>query len=184
MSTAFDQLVTDHRNILRVLGVLAAEVDHYKPDSDRSPDLALILEILDYMNNYPGAFHHPLEEQAFDFMLARGIGDAEAIGRIRAQHQELEVAAAELDKVFTAVGRDYPVAIEEISGRLNAYLDMQYSHLRTEEETIFPTMAASLDEADWRSIAAGLKLQRDPLFGPELRRGFAELAKRLELTGG
>lgn len=183
MTTAFDQLVADHRNILRVLGVLAAEVDHYKPDSERAPDLALILEILDYMNSYPGAFHHPLEEQAFDYMIAHGIGDADAIARIRAQHQELEAAAAELDKVFTAVGRDYPVSIDEISNRLATYLDLQYGHLRSEEATIFPTMAASLDEADWRSIVDGLQLQRDPLFGPELRRGFAALAKRLELAG-
>lgn len=184
MTTAFDQLVADHRNIDRVLSVLASEVNRYGTENSRGPDLALILEILDYMNSYPQAFHHPLEEQAFDYMLARGIGDSAAIRRIRAQHQEIEAAATELDKVFTAVGRDYPVAIDDIKERLGAYLDLQHRHLLTEEESIFPTMAESLDDSDWRSITAQLTLQRDPLFGPELRRGFTELAKRLELTGG
>lgn len=180
MATPYQQLVQDHRNLLRLLRFLRDEIGHYD-DIMRETNVSQVLEALDYMNNYPQAFHHPLEEAAFDFMEEQGIGDTAVVKKIRLQHEELERETAELWQLFNMIYEDHIVPADRIREALNRYLDLQFEHIETEDNEIFPTFEKDLTAEDWKTIAAKVEKKDDPLFHVPHVESYGELSRSLGL---
>jgi len=163
MQSLFKQLQDDHRNLMKVLRLLRKEVGKYD-DPEHQTDLNLLLEGIDYLNDYPHRYHHPLEEAAFAYMLEHKLGDEEVIRNIQSQHKELEGKTAEMMGLFKLVANDQVVPISQIKEAVNSYLDLQFTHLETEDKHIFPVMEEHLDDAAWEQIAAAVNERVDPLF--------------------
>lgn len=180
MATPYQQLVQDHRNLIRVLRFLRDEIGHYD-DMMRETSVSQVLEALDYISNYPQAFHHPLEEAAFAFMEEHGIGDTAVMEKIRRQHEELERETAELLQLFNMIYEDHVVPADRIREALNRYLDLQFEHIETEDNEIFPTFENELTAQDWKTIARKVDQKDDPLFHTPHVESYSELSRSLGL---
>jgi hemerythrin-like domain-containing protein len=180
MSKPFQQLVTDHRNIKKLLQYLRNEVKHYD-DALEDTDTARILEALDYLSDYPQNFHHPMEEVAMDLLVERNVGDKDAILKVRAQHQEIERETRKLADLFEQIYNDQIVPVSRIKEQLARYYDLQSLHLETEDKTIMPLFEKTFSEADWDWISCQVENRHDPLFFAPYTESFQELSQSLAL---
>lgn len=169
MTDLYRQLVQDHITLTKVLNALEHSIANYKDDSDCEPNLALILDTLEYIQVYPEKFHHPLEEQAFNYLLKHHLGDENIIREIQQQHKSLEKATAHLCQQFNAIANDYVIPMSELNAEVEKYINAQKHHLTTENEKIFPTLSKLNDQA-WWDIASGMIIQGDPLFSDDPQR--------------
>ncbi len=179
MNDLMARLRQDHRNLSRLFDMLEEQVARYDRDSDREPDLLLILDIVAYLNDYPRVYHHPLEEEAIAYMAERHLGETSVNDFIHHQHEDLEAATKRLSLLFKTIANDQPVAIEDIRAALDDYLALSRKHLKEEDDRLFPAMEASLSDEDWRTIASRLPERRDPLFTEDPDEAFADLKSRL-----
>lgn len=179
MTDLYRQLVQDHITLAKVLDALDKSVSYYREDEQNEPDLALILDTLEYIQVYPEKFHHPLEEQAFNYLIKHDLGDKKIIKEIRQQHSTLEQETLYLCQQFNAIANDYVVPMSELHNRIEHYINAQRHHMKTENEYIFPTLA-KLNEQAWWDIASGVIIQGDPLFSDDpQRQSFAALANAI-----
>lgn len=178
MNNPHRQLLKDHEHLVTLLRLLRAEVQKYD-DSEEETDVNVVVEALDYLNDYPNSYHHPLEEASFDYLIQNNLAYSEVIQKIRSQHQRLEEETAELFRMFQLVSRDQIVPVSRIKDALNRYLDLQFEHIDTEEKEIFPVMEKSLGPDDWKEINSRIRYYRDPLFnGPA--PSYPELKQKLD----
>ena len=181
MSRLHEQLVADHENLAAVLDVLEREIALYdQPEErERNPDLALLHEIMDYIHDYPEAFHHPLEEAAFDYLKEQGLGDATAIQRIRTEHRELDRQSTETREMLQAIESDQPVALDRLQAQISEFLRLQRQHMTHEENTAFTTIR-ELDEDACNAIRARVHPRMDPLRANDAAQQFERLLSYLE----
>lgn len=179
MNEVMQRLHHDHRNLSRLYDMLEEQVTRYDGKSAEEPDLLLILDIMAYLNDYPKAYHHPLEEEAIAFMVEQGLGDAAVSDFIYHQHEELAQATKRLSQLFKTVALDQPVSIDTIRETLGSYLSQSRKHLQAEEDQLFPVMEKVLNETQWQAIAARIPEHKDPLFADDPDEAFAALKSRL-----
>lgn len=177
MNALYQQLMEDHGNLSRVLSVLEQEVARYgnkdKCDDCR-PDLPLIDDILDYVHYYPEAFHHPLEEAAFDYLSKHKALDDAVIKPIRKEHEQLEAATAHIRELINAIEMGQAVPMDKLQQSLNDYLDLQLHHIQHEEGEAFEAIKA-LDDKAAEKIMGNVKHKVDPLFAESSQQQFSEL---------
>lgn len=179
MDNPYRQLLEDHRYMLTLLRVLREEVAKYD-DPQQATNVNLVMEALEYLDDYPRTFHHPLEEAAFDYLLEHSLGDTGAIEKIREQHEDLERETGELIRLFEIVSSDQVVPVSRIKETLSKYLDLQFTHIETEERDIFPAIEEHLGPEQWEGISGRIRHRRDPLFSGS-PRSYPELVRRLGL---
>ncbi|MDZ7781731.1 MAG: hemerythrin domain-containing protein [Halioglobus sp.] len=179
MHEMMERLYHDHRNLSRLFDMLEEQVARYDRDSTLEPDLLLILDIVSYLNDYPRAYHHPLEEAAIAQINDQEPKKPDINRLISEQHHDLEKATERLSGLFTQVANDYPVPIEEIREALNSYLAQSREHLQAEEDRLFPIMEQVLGDEEWRNITSRLPEHGDPLLDEDPDADFAELKNRL-----
>lgn len=177
----YQQLMTDHRNLARVLKVLEREIGRIGREEDAneaSPDMQLIEDILDYVHYYPDAFHHPLEDAAFDYLIEHDICSSEDVADIRQEHKIQERQTTDLRQMIQSIEADQPVPASKLHGTLSEYLALQYAHIRKEEERIFGLIKA-LDDNASDQVASRVEQRTDPLFAKNSRQQFTELLRSL-----
>jgi len=176
MTDLYQQLVQDRVTLTKVLSALDRSIARYSEDNVSAPNLSLILDTLEYIQIYPEKFHHPLEEQAFNYLLNHHLGDEKVINEIQDQHRNLERETARLCQQFNAIANDCVVPMDDLHHQIDHYIEAQRHHLVTENEEIFPTLA-TLNKQAWWDIASGVVIHGDPLFSddPE-RQTFTALA--------
>ena len=181
MSRLHEQLVADHENLAAVLDVLEREIALYdQPEErERNPDLPLLHEIMDYIHDYPEAFHHPLEEAAFDYLQEQGLGDATAIQRIRTEHEELDRQSSQTRELLQAIESDQPVLLRKLQEQIGEFLKMQRQHMQHEEDTVF-TAIRELDEQACETIRSRVHPRMDPLRANDAAQQFERLLSYLE----
>lgn len=181
MTHIYRQLVEDHKNLGCVLDVLEREIGRYDTetkDPETEPNMPLILEIMDYIHDYPEHFHHPLEEAAFDHLLELHQGNPDHIARIRDEHVDLEHSSEDVRQLINGISVGNPTSLDTLHESLDQFLDHQRSHIRNEEATVFKAIEAlSQEESD--RIAARVEARLDPLFGHDNPQQYDELLNYL-----
>lgn len=173
----FRQLMEDHRNLKKVLSVLEQEVAMYETetgDPESEPNLNLVLEIMDYVHYYPEFFHHPLEEAAFDYLVAKQLGDADKIEAVRREHKELEKISADLRDTINGISVGNPTPLTELREAIDFFVEAQRRHIRKEETTVFKTIK-TLSQADCETIMAEVDARKDPVFAGNTESEYREL---------
>jgi hemerythrin-like domain-containing protein len=62
---------------------------------------------------------------------------------------------------------------------VEAYADVQWEHMRKEEDVLLPLAERSLDAGDWRRIAAAFQENDNPLFGLKPKDDAERLYRRI-----
>lgn len=182
MTKLYEQLREDHRNLVRVLDVLERQVALYdtrEEENTNTPDISLILDIMDYIQHYPDRFHHPLEEASFDYLISQGQGNQAAMEAIRTEHEALSASASKLRTLLNSIRLGEPVALTQLHDALNSFHNLQLAHLKYEEKTVFKDIK-TLDEDASAHILEQVQHRTDPLFAQVATQQFSELIKELD----
>ena len=181
MTLALDTLHQEHRAIAAVLHCLDHVVDEIT-GGDLAPDFELLGAILDYMRDFPDAFHHPKEDQFLFPAVREKVPDiAIVIDELQGQHEEGVRLLAELTwamEDWSSKPEDNSAA-ESFCEQAKAYVEFQRHHAATEENTVMPAARKSLSDDDWATINASFTDNDDPMFGSRPKAAYAKLFSRI-----
>ncbi len=155
MPSLVDELLQEHREIRRVLKVVASQLDTLQ--SDAEADWALVGEAMDYLTRYPDLFHHGCEEVLFRHLHRHDPESREFVADLGREHgllRELGLTFLALSEEATQGGDVQPAALESAGRR---YLVMQERHMRKEEQTVFPRLREALPAEVWEDIREDLQ---------------------------
>lgn len=164
MHSTQSQLFADHHNFLRLLNCFEAELAWYEKDQPWDANLAVILDIFDYIQFYPETYHHPAEEAVYDLLLAKSVEESGVIAELKAEHRELEEIARKARTLFNAIANDSVVPVHKLVAVSREFLERQREHIRRENELVYPLLSAYVSHEEWEGVARELEKQRDPLF--------------------
>jgi len=181
MSDVIDTLQAEHRNLRSLLELLQEQTEILAGGG--RPDFDLLIDVLDYIANYPDIIHHPKEDAVFNVYLERSDQGADTIRSLLAEHETLRGQTKELKDALSGVDQDVFVPREKLEQKCRAYIDLQRRHMAVEESAVFPLMRRELKGADWKRIEADIPLKADPLFGEEVQEEYRALYDRI-MRGG
>jgi hemerythrin-like domain-containing protein len=178
LSQVIEELREDHGNLRLLLDLLESESDSVTVDDE--PDFELLHDIMHYMTVYSDAVHHPKEDLVYDLIRESDAGAAGSLERIEAEHQEIAKLGTVLRMDIDAVISGTAVTRQKLSSDLRDYVTRLRSHIRWEEDVMFPKaeqLAAGNAEAN---IDVGLFPDEDPLFGATTAASFLNLLTYLQ----
>lgn len=168
----------EHQNVFALLELVDDELS--ATAADRTPDYELLLDIVHYLTSYIDRYHHTREDVAFELVARRLPRVAELVACVARQHVEVLAAGAALAEVMEQAFMDQPVARERALEAGAAYVNGLREHMQFEELSLFPLVATTLRDNDWKEIDARFDPPGDPLFGPVVDQRYRQLRDSLE----
>lgn len=170
MTTVIDRIIKDHQHMARLLDYLDYEVSGYREGSEHNPQLNIIIEALDYMHNYPDAFHHPLESRLMARLRPRLASKEKRIqfDLIEDQHRQITAMTQRLVEAFNTVASDQVIPMNLLLAEYTLYSELQREHMELENQCMIPAMQSLLTVDDLALVDNDLKQMSDPLFGSHL----------------
>lgn len=177
MSTIMSQLHLDHLNLSRLLEVLKDKLEDLK--AGERPDYQLILDVVTYIVDYADAYHHPLEDQIYDYAIHQYPSSKQALSEVEAVHKQIRKDTHEFQQLIENILMDSVVSMDVFNQRLEDFIRQQYDHLNQEEGNVFPLLEKLMQDKDWLNIQAKLQTRDDPLFGDNVAEEYKRLYKSL-----
>lgn len=177
MTTVIDRIIHDHQHIQRLLNCLDSEVAGYREETEHVPNLSVILEALDYLHNYPDAFHHPLESRLMARLRSRLTSreDRVRFELIEEQHKQINALTQKLINDFNTIASDHIVPINLLLAEYALYSELQRDHMNIENAYMIPAMQELLTPEDLAIVEDDLRQMSDPLFGCHLWEAYQDL---------
>ncbi len=160
------QIIKDeHLAIAAVLYCLRYIVKEVK-DEGKAPDFVLLRAILDYIVSYPDRWHHPKEDKyLFAAVRARSHEADELIARLEKEHQDGYPMVEDLKTRLIDWQQGRAGAQEAFCATVARYLELEWGHMRTEEDLLMPIAERTLTADDWAAINTAFRENDNPLFG-------------------
>lgn len=171
-------LHNDHVNACILLDILDKELANL--ESGGEPDYLLMRDIIKYMVNYPDTVHHPLEEILFARLEKVDVGSLDSINRLYEEHNDLTFLGDELDDELEKIVAGSIVKKDRLLQLCHKYRELLYSHMKTEEEKVFPRIERIFSITDWSEIKSSLETIEDPLFGEAVLDYYQRLYDRIQ----
>lgn len=183
MPRLLQTLLEEHRyidQILRVLDDQAAKIE-----AGQEVDITLILDVLRYISQAPNQFHHPREDQLFEYLRERDPSLEEHINKSMEEHRHLEQEGQALSELLRQVQVDRnEEKIAQIRHRMTDYIVVLRHHVDGEEANIFGKALDLLSDSEWRQLWKRMPAQDDPLFGAKPDEAFALVSHYLQNRWG
>lgn len=170
-SEVLQHLSDDHRHITEVLDALQRQLmAGDESELDHEVDWQIVSDILSYLQEYPDAIHHPLEDQLFDRVLDKGLTPAERelVHFNLAQHAEIVGATHRLAADVDNILNDIVVPVEQLHDHFVHYLELQRIHMRNENIHLFPLAQRLLTNQEWNEVGTEVLSGADPMFQLQL----------------
>jgi acetyl esterase/lipase/hemerythrin-like domain-containing protein len=174
-----DTLYNEHGYILSLLKALDKQAALLEPG--KIPDYALLLEMVDYLLNYPDEYHHPREDLVFNGVRRRDPTFKTRFERLQREHKTLHSYNDKLFRQLSDVVSGRPADKPELRRALQNYTKAYRQHIRFESNEIFPHAKGTLSEADLRRIDTKTRYGDDPLFGKRARSQYKRLGRKLQI---
>jgi hemerythrin-like domain-containing protein len=171
------ELHQDHINLSRLLSLLERESMLFQQGYD--PDYLLMLDMLDYVENYPDLIHHPREDVIFRVYLERHRGAEDVIRQLMDEHKALAALSHQLWDMIEQILQGSVFSRELIEDQLFTYIEMQERHFDAEEAHIFGLIEQTLEPEDWARIQEMMPAVSDPLFGGEVEKQYEAIYARI-----
>jgi len=148
-----ESLKDDHRYMVKLLYQLEQQIKSMSGLTGQALNLDLLLEIVDYIKQYPEICHHPIEEKMFEMIKQKPMGftDIALIEKVIDEHVMLD-ALAELLEIKIGeclVGRCSQASLLR-TGKM--FLQQQLKHIDCEQSYIFPLCKQHFEEDDWHQL--------------------------------
>lgn len=171
--TILEQLKFDHENVSQLLDILDAQLNRIH--SLESADFDLVQDIMHYMIHYPDRLHHPLEDLVIERLIERDPSARKIATTIQKEHKGLATKGLAFYEIASGVADGAMVLREELEAKGRDYVEFLRSHMRMEEEELFPRAEKVLSREDWESVAQAIAQQADPVFGAIVDAQYQEL---------
>lgn len=176
--TVLNELHQDHVNLNKLLAVLGYKLDKLK--QGEMPNFVLLSDAVDYISSYADAYHHPLEDEMYEFFKDSGCQELEAaIVQCGKEHKQLKQTSEELIEAVDYILNDAVVPMDQFTAKLEHFIDRQVEHLNLEEGTLFPLLDEVASDAQWDALAKKLPKMDDPLFGEKQKQRYIDLYTEL-----
>ena len=134
--------------------------------SGAPPNFPLLRAILDYIVSYPDRWHHPKEDKYLFAAVKRRTHEADAlIAKLEREHALGYPMVEALKKHLVAFQGGDMAGRDAFFATADHYAELEWEHLRTEEDVFLPIAERVLLAADWQEIAAAFRENDNPLFG-------------------
>ena len=174
MTDVVDELLSEHRDIRKVLQVLSDQLDVMREPGD--PDWELLKDAMYYLTQYPDLFHHACEDLVFRRLHQRDKECREFVRDLTREHGLLRELGLALLELCEDALEDRLVSKARLESLGRRYLAAQQRHMRKEEETVFPRIRRKLTVDDWDAVQRGLQhIQSSRLGGQNVRDEFRRL---------
>ena len=181
MHKAISTIKAEHRSLAAVLHGLKAIVDDLQARGG-APDFRVLHAMLDYIDRYPDRFHHPKEDQYLFRLLHQRAPDAAGLlDSLEAEHRKNIGLMSDLRRALQRF-EEAPGDISRLAAlqaRIRQYAEFHWSHMRIEEEQVFPLAESRLTPEDWQEIDTAFSDHTDPLVGLDAKREYDELLRRI-----
>nr|VFJ61339.1 MAG: Hemerythrin-like domain-containing protein [Candidatus Kentron sp. DK] len=166
MSETIRQLHADHVNMVRLLDLIEEQRELLQ--TGQMPDYVLMMDIMQYMTNYPDLFHHPREDVIFRRVTEYDRNARSMVDDLLRDHETLARQGAALFDLLHAVVHEQPVERETLETKLREYTSTLRAHMNVEEGQFFPIAREILQEEDWEKVDEVMGNREDPLFGKNI----------------
>jgi hemerythrin-like domain-containing protein len=168
----------EHRSLAAVLNALCTVAREVQAGRMAS-DLALLQAMVDYIREFPERLHHPKEDDHL-FRLLRGRAPelASVLDALAEEHVRGGALLERIGSILRRV-RNGELPFEDLACAVQAYAELEWSHMRTEEEQVLPAAQRALTSTDWSLIDAAFRSNSDPLSGADPSRDLRELFRRI-----
>lgn len=153
MQSLIQSLREDHQYMTRLLHQLEADVstlDNHKASGDR---LNTVLEIIDYLKQYPELWHHPIEESMFARLKQMPLDQHELalVNKVIDEHAMLD-ALAELMEIKVSQYLHDPTRKASLMRSVNLFVRHQLRHIECEQNHVFKLCLKHFVDNDWHSL--------------------------------
>ena len=176
----FSQIQTmhkEHSNFAKLLDLLEARLD-WVPGGEE-PDYALMLDVMEYMTQYPDRFHHPREDLAFRRLQRRHPDTRSVVEQLERQHEAIAASGLRLVEQLEAATKATASPREALARSAKLYVAALRANIQLEETELFPIAAALLQADDWLLIDAAFHFREDPLFGSAIEERYSALHRHI-----
>lgn len=181
MQEAITIIRAEHRTLAAVLQGLLSIVDSLERQSVK-PDFGLLLAMLAYIDEFPDRFHHPKEDQYLFRQLRLRAPDAVGLlDALETEHKQNGELMAGLRRALKRFEQHpgKPEARENFRKLVKQYAEFHWSHMRLEEEQVFPLAEARLNAQDWADINAAFRSNSDPLIGSGAKDHYQDMLSKI-----
>lgn len=173
MAHIIQQLQQDHLNVAKLLDLLEAQTGTLH--DGRTPDYLLMFDVMCYMRHYPDLFHHPKEDLIFEKLKERAPNARPIVDTLMEEHKALAEKGAQFFESLQTVVSESMVPRETLESQGRDYIAFLRSHMKKEEDQVFPLASKVLREQDWAEIDTAIESQADPVFGQVVARKYRAL---------
>nr|VFJ60947.1 MAG: Hemerythrin-like domain-containing protein [Candidatus Kentron sp. FM]VFJ61382.1 MAG: Hemerythrin-like domain-containing protein [Candidatus Kentron sp. FM]VFK13454.1 MAG: Hemerythrin-like domain-containing protein [Candidatus Kentron sp. FM] len=166
MSEMIQQLHTDHVNMARLLDLIAEQLELLQVGE--VPDYVLMMDIMQYMTNYPDLFHHPKEDILFQRVTKRDKGTHSIVAELVQDHHTLADQGKALFNLLHTLIHEHPVERGTLETKAREYILTLRTHMNLEEGKLFPIAKKVLQDEDRSEIESIMGNREDPLFGENI----------------
>lgn len=178
MPRVLKQLISDHRNMSKLLDVLNEELERYRHAG--ALDFDVLTRILDYIRNYPDLRHHPREDLLFKHLQRKHPVEVDAVSTLLLEHEELAALTRRFSAAIRNLMQGFAMPRPEFEALIALYIGSHRSHMRQEEQVYFPLLRKHLEPMDWRQVELdATKPGADPLFGGKIDAEYQTLHDRI-----
>ncbi|NLH80248.1 MAG: hemerythrin domain-containing protein [Phyllobacteriaceae bacterium] len=179
MTKAMTIIRAEHRAIGAVLKGLLGVVAEIEA-GNREPDFRLIDAMVHYIEAMPETLHHPKEDEYLYAALADRTEDQKPLlDEIHAEHGAGREIGRDLIASLLAYRVQGASALAPFAAAVRAYTELQWTHMRKEEEILLPLAERLLSASDWAAVDAAFEANDEARLEPEKRKAFRELFRRL-----
>jgi hemerythrin-like domain-containing protein len=174
------QIIKDeHSAIAAVLYTLRYLVKQMRT-AGAEPNFPLLRAILDYIVSYPDRWHHPKEDDFLFAAVRRRTREADAlIAGLELEHQQGYPMIEELKQQLLGFEAGRPGARDAFFDLVDRYAELEWGHMRKEEDDLMPVAERVLTADDWVTIHQAFRENDNPLFGIKPKEEAERLYQRI-----
>jgi hemerythrin-like domain-containing protein len=173
------ELHQDHIHLARLLKTLTQQADLLSSDSD--PDLDLILDIVDYIQNYPDLVHHPKEDMVYAAFQKVSDDGKEVVAQLLEEHARLPAITTDFRNLLEEVVNGGSIISRAgLQAKIRHFIDVERTHMNTEEFVLFPLIENKMGLAEWQQLEDIMPEKIDPLFGGNVIESYKNLYRSIE----
>ena len=179
MENLIDELHKDHIKFSKVLDLLAEQLDIIQ--KGKSADYHLMLDAVNYIENYPKYALVPKEDAIFKKSneIQYFVGLYHIIKRLRSENHELRALAHEVHDYIDAALEGSIFEKEPFERQLETCIERQREHLNTEEGIVFPLLKRKLSAKQLQQISKDFQTRINTLNCHDLSCKYGELYHRI-----
>ena len=170
-------LDSEHRYIHALLEILEQQLERLQPG--KIADYQLMLDVVEYLTQYPDQYHHPREDLLFGALSSQDKGFTKYEKRLEREHKTIRSYNEQLFSELRGIAAGRRVQQHQLRQSLQRYVSGYRQHLDFESEKIFPRAKGKLSKRDLQKLSAKTRHIDDPVFGKGVQKRYRRLVRHM-----